>query len=117
MRVRLAFVSVLALAALGAAGAAQAATEPGKASARGLALRVVLPDGTSETLAEAAAPPARQATSGSLVYGDGVVTTGAVWARARAQARPKSGDSWASSTLRSVSLFVGPALRAPVQSR
>jgi len=107
MRVRLAFVSVLALAAFAAAGAAQAATEPGKASARGLAIRVVLPDGQSEALAEAVAPPARQATSGSLVYGDGIVTTGSVWARARAGTRPKSGEAWASSTLRTVSIFGG----------
>ncbi len=107
MRVRLAFVSVLALAAFTAAGAAQAATEPGKASARGLAIRVVLPDGQSEALAEALAPPARQATSGSLVYGDGIVTTGSVWARARTSTRPKSGEAWASSTLRTVSIFGG----------
>ena len=90
MRARTAIAALLVLGALAAMPAA-AATEPAKtsASARAFAVRVVLPDGTEDVLAEAHAPPAQQATSGSLTYGSGAVTTGAVWSRASAAAATK----------------------------
>ena len=99
-------VCVLAFLALAAASPAAAATAPGKATGRALALRVVLPDGKVEVVAEAKAPPGSVATSGGLQYGDGIVSTGAVWARARATRGTKA-SGWAASTLRTVSLFGG----------
>jgi murein DD-endopeptidase MepM/ murein hydrolase activator NlpD len=96
----------LALVALWAAGSAAAAPPGAKASARALALRVVLPGGQDDVVGEATAPPARIATSGGLQYGDGLVTTGAVWARARASAG-EAGASSARATLRTVLLFGG----------
>jgi murein DD-endopeptidase MepM/ murein hydrolase activator NlpD len=107
MRARTAIAALLVLGALAAMPAA-AATEPAKtsASARAFAVRVVLPDGTEDVLAEAHAPPAQQATSGSLTYGSGAVTTGAVWSRASAAAATKA-NAWATSTVRTVSLFGG----------
>jgi murein DD-endopeptidase MepM/ murein hydrolase activator NlpD len=107
MRARTAIAALLVLGALGAMPAA-AATESAKttAEARAFAVRVVLPDGTEDVLAEAGAPPAQQATSGSLTYGSGAVTTGAVWSRASAVAAAKA-NAWATSTVRTVSLFGG----------
>jgi murein DD-endopeptidase MepM/ murein hydrolase activator NlpD len=107
MRARLATVGLLVLAVGYGTSAAQAAVVPPNASARGLAIRVLMPDGSEETLAEAVAPPARQATAGRLDWRDGTITTGAVWSRARAEAGKSAASSWASSTVRSVSLFGG----------
>jgi murein DD-endopeptidase MepM/ murein hydrolase activator NlpD len=97
-------VFLVCLAALVLAGPAFAAV--GKASGRGLALRVVLPDGQVDVIGEAKAPPAKLVSSGGLQYGDGVATTGAVWARARATGG-RVARGWAASTLRTVSLFGG----------
>jgi Peptidase family M23 len=105
MRARLAFVLVTAIAALAAAVPA-AAAERAKGASRAAAVRVVFPDGRVDVLAEAAGPPARVASSGTLVYGDGVLETGAVWSRARARGGAR-GLANASATLRNVSLFGG----------
>lgn len=107
MRVRTAIAALLVLGALAAMPAAAATEQPKTtAGARAFAVRVVLPDGTEDVLAEANAPPAQQATSGSLTYGSGAVTTGAVWSRASAVAAEKA-NAWATSTVRTVSLFGG----------
>ncbi len=106
MRVPVAAASLLALVVTLSGASAHAAPLPASASARSLAVRVVYPDGKEDVLAEAVAPPARQVTSGGLNYGDGVVTTGAVWSRARALSDVRA-DSWGSSTVRAVSLFGG----------
>jgi murein DD-endopeptidase MepM/ murein hydrolase activator NlpD len=107
MRARLAAAGLLALAAGFGASAAQAAVVPPSSSARALAIRVVLPDGSKEALAEATAPPARQVTAGELDWRDGTITTRTVWSRARADAGKSSASSWATSTVRAVSLFGG----------
>ncbi len=105
MRVRLAFASLACLTALAAASSAPAATRA-EASARAVAVRVLQPDGEEEVLADAAAPPARLAESGGLEYGDGVLTTGSVWSRARASGGTRAaGGAW--TTVRTVSLFGG----------
>jgi hypothetical protein len=105
MRARLASGIVALLVLL--LGAAPAAAAPAaKGSARALALRVVLPDGRQEVVAEATGPPGRIATSGGLEYGDGAVTTGAVWSRARASGGTRA-SAIARTTVRTVSLFAG----------
>jgi len=106
MRVPLAVARLLALVATLAGASAHAAPLPASASARSLAVRVVYPDGKEDVLAEAVAPPAREATSGGLQYGDGLLSTGAVWSRARAKSDVRA-DAWGSSTVRAVSLFGG----------
>jgi murein DD-endopeptidase MepM/ murein hydrolase activator NlpD len=106
MRVPLAVASLLALVATLAGASADAAPVPASASARALAVRVVYPDGKEDVLAEAVAPPAREARSGGLQYGDGIVSTGTVWSRARAKSDERA-DAWGSSTMRAVSLFGG----------
>jgi murein DD-endopeptidase MepM/ murein hydrolase activator NlpD len=106
MRVPVAAASLLALVVTLSGASAHAAPLPASASARSLAVRVVYPDGRVDVLAEAVAPPAREVRSGGLNYGDGVVTTGSVWTRARALSDVRA-DSWGSSTVRSVSLFGG----------
>ena len=95
----------LVAAALAVAVPAAAQAKP-QAKSRSLAIRVLLPDGTQETLALAEAPPATYASSGGLVYGDGVITTGAVWTRSRASVGTGA-TARAGATVRAVSLFGG----------
>ena len=102
----LARVCLAALAVLATASAASAATPRTEASARALAVRVVLPDENEEVLGAAVAPPARISRSNGLVYGDGIVTTGGVWSRAAAR-RGASARASAGATVRTVSLFGG----------
>jgi murein DD-endopeptidase MepM/ murein hydrolase activator NlpD len=105
VRVRLAFAVLGCLSVLAAAAQASAATRA-EGSARALAVRVLIPGAEEEVLAEALAPPARLAESGGLEYGQGVLTTGAVWSRARAVGgRKATAGAW--STVRTVSLFGG----------
>jgi murein DD-endopeptidase MepM/ murein hydrolase activator NlpD len=99
-------VFALCLVALAAASPASAASAPGKGASRALAFRVVLPNGEEDVVGEAKAPPAKLASSGGLQYGDGVLTTGAVWARARA-AGGRVATASAAATLRTVALFGG----------
>ena len=99
-------VLALAVAVLAPAGTASAQTADGKASAQALAVRVVLPGGDEEVFTRAAAPPEKAATSSGLEYGEGAVTTGAVWSRAQALDRPDASAA-ASATVRTVSLFAG----------
>ncbi len=106
MRLRLLAALALVLATTLAPSAAQAQPAGAKASSRALALRVLYPDGTEETIGQASAPPARLVRSKGLTFGDTIVTTGATWARAQATAADQGAAS-ASSTLRTVSLFDG----------
>ncbi len=103
---RLAVVAFGCLAALAGTAPATAATPAAEGSARALAIRVVTPDGKEEVVGESKAPPPRLVTSGGLVYGDSIVTTGAVWARSRANGGRRA-TAWANATLRNVSLFGG----------
>jgi murein DD-endopeptidase MepM/ murein hydrolase activator NlpD len=106
VRARLAAATLACLACVGAGATSASAATSATASARSLAIRVVLPDGTDQVLGEAKAPPPRLVTSGGLTWGEGVVVTGAVWARARAAGGARA-KAWAAATLRNVSLFGG----------
>ncbi|MBA2614678.1 MAG: M23 family metallopeptidase [Actinobacteria bacterium] len=99
-------VCLIALAALATASSSAAAAPVSQASARSFAVRVVLADGTEEVLGEAVAPPSRASRSPRLDYGEGIVTTGGVWTRARALAG-KEGRASAGATVRTISLFGG----------
>jgi murein DD-endopeptidase MepM/ murein hydrolase activator NlpD len=116
MRLRLAAAAALVLAATLGPGPALADAPVTKASARALALRVVYPDGKVEILGETVAPPASGVRAANLEYGDGAVTSGSVWSRARAKARTQGAAS-ASSTLRTVSLFGGEITAGAVSTR
>ena len=116
MRARLTVAALLLTAALVAATPAWAQTPKGKASGRALAIRVLLPGGSEEVIAEALAPPARVASSGGLRYGDEIVTTGAVWARARAAGGARASAA-ASATLRTVALFGGEVTVGAISTR
>ena len=115
VRARLAVAALFALAALLAASPASARTD-GKGSARALAVRVLLPGAPEETLADVAAPPATSASSGGVEYGDGIVTTGALWTRVHA-AGGVTGSATARATLRTVSLFGGEITVGAVSTR
>jgi murein DD-endopeptidase MepM/ murein hydrolase activator NlpD len=116
VRALTAFAALLAVAVVPPAVAAPAPAPSAQASARALAVRVVFPDGREDVLAEAQAPPARLAQSGGVQYGDGVLTTGAVWARARAVAAAR-GIARAGATLRTVSLFNGELAVGAISTR
>ena len=103
MRARLAAAALACLAALLAVTSVHAA--PATGSARGVAIRVVYPDGKEDVVGEAKAPPGRLVTSGGLQYGE-IVTTGSVWVRARASGGRRA-TAWGNATLRNVSLFGG----------
>ncbi|MBD0317999.1 MAG: M23 family metallopeptidase [Thermoleophilia bacterium] len=88
-------------------GTAPAASASGaEGSARAVALRVVVPGGREDLLAEATGPPGRVAASEGLEYGSGAVTTGAVWSRAQASGGTRATAS-ARATVRTISLFAG----------
>jgi murein DD-endopeptidase MepM/ murein hydrolase activator NlpD len=106
MRFRLPAALALVLVTVVAPTTAQAEPAGAKASARALALRVISPVGDVETIGEASAPPSRLVRSKGLTYGDGIVTTGATWARAQATASDQAAGS-GSSTVRTLSLFGG----------
>jgi murein DD-endopeptidase MepM/ murein hydrolase activator NlpD len=106
MRFRLAVALALILVTTLAPSAAQAAPVGAKASARALALRVISPGGDVETIGEASAPPSRLVRSKGFTYGDGIITTGATWARAQATASDQAAGS-GTSTVRTLSLFGG----------
>jgi murein DD-endopeptidase MepM/ murein hydrolase activator NlpD len=99
---------VLGLLAAAVATATPAAFGQAKpqASGQAFAVRVLLPDGAEETLALAKAPPATYASSGGLVYGEGVITTGAIWTRSRTAVGVEASAS-AGATVRTLSIFGG----------
>ena len=106
MRARLFFAALLVIGALATASAASAHDKDAHASARAVAVRVLVPGQKTQTVAQAVAPPATLVTSGGLEYGDALVTTGAVWARARASGGARA-SAWAGATIRTVSIFDG----------
>ena len=93
------------LSALATAASASAAPARATGSATALAVRVFLPGAERpEEFAAAKAPPARLVEAGTLQYGEGILTTGAVWSRARAAGGTRAtAAAW--STVRTVSLF------------
>src|SRR5918994_6538244 len=107
VRVRVLSGVVFVLAALVLHGSAVAAPAPPKASARALAIQVVIPSGNRTTAAFVAAPPQAAASLPGYSWGNGVVTTGALATGARTTAGSASADSVAAASLASVTLFGG----------
>ncbi len=112
---RVSLVLGLVAAAVTVAAPAAAQARP-QATARSFAIRVLLPDGSKETLALAEAPPATYASSGGLVYGDGVITTGAIWTRSRTSIGAAA-SARAGATVRAVSLFGGEVTVGAVSTK
>ncbi len=103
-------------AAVSAGSPAFAAPAKPQATGNAYAIRVLLPDGAEEVLALAEAPPATYVSSAGLVYGEGVITTGAVWTRSRTVLGAEP-SSTAGATVRTVSLFGGEITAGAVSTK
>lgn len=94
--------TVLALILL-ALGAPAGAVSGPDASSRATGVSVSVPGGPSASAAGVSAPPRRSASAGSWSYADGAVVIGSATSAARAS----GGESTASASIQSVSLFGG----------
>jgi murein DD-endopeptidase MepM/ murein hydrolase activator NlpD len=94
--------TLVALVVLALGVSAQAAGSPAS-SARATGISVSVPGGSSASAAGVSAPPRRSASSGGWSYADGAVAIGSATSAARAA----GGESAASSSIQSVSLFGG----------
>ena len=94
--------TVLALIVL-ALGAPAGAVSGPDASSRATGVSVSVPGGSSASAVGVSAPPRRSASAGSWSYADGAVVIGSTTSAARAS----GGESTASASIQSVSLFGG----------
>ena len=115
VRARLVLAASLALAVLAAAAPASSQAAPARGSAKAIAVRILVP-GDEESAARVVAPPAASASLPGITYGEGIVTTGAVWTRARASGGARALAA-AGATLRSVSLFGGEITVGAISTR
>jgi murein DD-endopeptidase MepM/ murein hydrolase activator NlpD len=106
VRARLVPAAVVALLALALGGAA-AAAQPASSSAGAFGIRVVVPDGQSDSAGSVSAPPAATGGAAAYSYGDGVVATGLIATSSRAAHGTETASGSAGATVQSVSLFEG----------
>jgi hypothetical protein len=106
-RARVVFGVIVVFALLGVGGAAGAAVSGPEASARSVAVRVVVPDDSGTTAGSISSPPQAAASLVGWSYRDGTVSTGAIRGGTRATTEPDRAVALATSSVSTVSLFGG----------